>query len=92
MLGILLQQLSLICNHFDQGLITMHKTLILTSLFLLGMGCDDINVRQQKAEQDRRDQQVKDLKEMGLEMHKKNEVTPESTSNEAPESTSDTSQ
>ncbi|TWT63609.1 hypothetical protein [Rubinisphaera italica] len=74
----------------------MHKTLILTSLLLLGLGCDDFAARQAarqyKADKDRRDQEVKDLKELGLEMHKKNAALPESTSSEAPESTSDPSQ
>ena len=69
----------------------MRKSLIFTSLFVLGAGCDGTAARQHQAEQARRQQTVSDLREFGEAMHNDqgHESTTDSTATDAPENTSD---
>jgi len=72
----------------------MQKSLILTSLFVLCVGCNDIAGRQHQAEKARRQQTVNDLRELGQEMHnnQSSESAADSTATDASENTSDSPQ
>jgi len=47
----------------------MHNYSIILLLFTLCLGCNDLAVQQHQAEQARRSQTVKDLKQLGKKMH-----------------------
>ena len=47
----------------------MRQSQFFTLLFVLFMGCNDVNVRQQRAEEARRQQTASELKAIGETMH-----------------------
>ena len=69
----------------------MRQSLLFLALFVLCAGCGDIAARQHKAEQARRQQVQKDLKELGERMHNEQsgESATDSTATDAAKSPSD---
>jgi len=71
----------------------MRQSLIFTFIFALCVGCGDINVRQQQAEDARNKQTENDLRELGQKMHNNpaSELATSSAKTDTSEDTSDSS-